>query len=275
MKRLIVPSILFAIIYSMFLSPLPANEIQDGVDRALRCLRMSQNADGSYGQPGEEYIVTPLTVLAFGTSPRKYTDLDGPFVRRAVEWIVARQEEDGSQRDGSGADIFKTTAISVAAVASVNKFKWSGYLGKGAAFMLNALEKEPFAPERSFYTLLASKIIFPSGMEDSSIKPSEVRIPQKWPDAIYPLLWTVALGQDLPKTLDGDKLVGSIDEELTRDHSNLTMVWAGTYLLSILVFAGGLGYLGVSGFTGIKLYTPSNDQYSYFGTAFRVNINEY
>lgn len=219
---LIIP--FFAVIYIITPPALFGEDVQDAVDQALRFIRSSQNEEGSYGNAGEESIVTPLSVLAFGTSPRRYTDLDGPFVRRAVEWIVAEKAKNS----------FEAASLSVAAVASVNKFKWAEFLEKEATQMMKSLEHDDFQPQRSFFMLLASQIIFPQGIEESKAPSKEVSGLMQWPEAVYPSLWSVAAGRELPEALKAGELVQWIEQSLTRDRVDVTTVWAGTYLLSML-----------------------------------------
>ncbi len=64
------------------LAPADTGRLADGLVQRIRPL---QSADGSYGSG---FADTCRVLDALARSPRRYTDLDGPFMRRAVEWIL-------------------------------------------------------------------------------------------------------------------------------------------------------------------------------------------
>ena len=66
--------------------------LEQEIDRSLRWLRSRQaTEDGSYG----DVTTTSTVLLAFSTSHRGYVPSDGPFISRAVDYLVALQGEDG------------------------------------------------------------------------------------------------------------------------------------------------------------------------------------
>ncbi len=75
---------------------LTLSELGDEIDVSLRWLRGRQDlSTGSYGG-----VLETLTVLeAFATSPRTYRPSDGPFVSKAVDFLLARQAENGAISD--------------------------------------------------------------------------------------------------------------------------------------------------------------------------------
>jgi squalene-hopene/tetraprenyl-beta-curcumene cyclase len=63
-----------------------AQDTKDAADALVRRIRAFQQPDGLYA--GD--LATTCRVLdAFGRSPRRYTDLDGPFIRKAALGVVA------------------------------------------------------------------------------------------------------------------------------------------------------------------------------------------
>jgi len=71
---------------------LDASALQSEMDLSLRWLRAQQDAeDGGYGGVAN----TALTLLAFADGPRAYRPVDGPFVARAVDYLLARADDQG------------------------------------------------------------------------------------------------------------------------------------------------------------------------------------
>ena len=74
--------------------------VKDLLDRELAVLRLSQLADGSYGSR----LDTANVVVAMALSPRSYRENDGPFVRLAVQFVLAESElESDAKADAAAA----------------------------------------------------------------------------------------------------------------------------------------------------------------------------
>jgi squalene-hopene/tetraprenyl-beta-curcumene cyclase len=87
------------------------------IDGALRWMRGRQDrTDGSYGKSVE---TTAWVLRAMIVSPRKYQRVDGPFVARALDWLVSRQQADGSIHDegASKADVLRQTSLAAGALS--------------------------------------------------------------------------------------------------------------------------------------------------------------
>ncbi len=114
--------------------PAAAQEgFQDPIDGSIRWLRSQQDpVAGSYGGGVEG---TALTLRALAASPRRYRVADGPFVRRAADYLRSRQAEDGTiADDGCGADeALEQTRLAVLALLALEDPDLAGCAARGLA----------------------------------------------------------------------------------------------------------------------------------------------
>jgi len=110
-------------------------DLKPELDRSAHWLRQSQDlATGSYGGTVEG---TAWSLRALHDCPRHYRTTDGPFVAKAVEWLVARQREDGaivvagSDAKSAGAD----TGLAVMAIKLYAEESNKNALAKALAFV--------------------------------------------------------------------------------------------------------------------------------------------
>jgi len=79
------------------------------IDQSIRWLRAQQSRlDGSYGDAVED---TALVLIALAESPRAYRRGDGPFVARALDFLIEEQHADGwiaDEGDDAGARLEDT-----------------------------------------------------------------------------------------------------------------------------------------------------------------------
>ncbi len=80
--------------------------IKSAIDRGSRWLANHQNPDGGYGPYGSFRIenasdvgVTAYVLYAFSRNGRGYSEVDGPFVSRAVDFLLSKQQENGAFYD--------------------------------------------------------------------------------------------------------------------------------------------------------------------------------
>ncbi|MFN0243784.1 MAG: prenyltransferase/squalene oxidase repeat-containing protein [Planctomycetota bacterium] len=97
----------------------PSKEINLGsdIDGAIRWLRSVQDPkDGSYGGSVE---TTAWVLRVMVESPRRYRRVDGPFVERALRYVLSRQQTDGSIHDAGATleQISEQTRVASAALA--------------------------------------------------------------------------------------------------------------------------------------------------------------
>ncbi len=92
-------SLVLALTLPLFASPQETTtveptraEIDSAIDTALRWVRSQQDVEsGSYGSVSS----TVLALDALTSSPRRYRPSDGPFVAKAIDFVLARQADDG------------------------------------------------------------------------------------------------------------------------------------------------------------------------------------
>ena len=76
--------------------------VQDSIDRAVRYLRSTQDKEtGQYGSGVED---TARVLIAFADSPRKYRAADGPFIGRALDYLLGQKTAAGLVVDATATD---------------------------------------------------------------------------------------------------------------------------------------------------------------------------
>lgn len=118
------------------------------IDMGLKWLRSQQAEDGSYGNhPG----VTAMVLQAFLLSHRKYREDDGPFVRRAVEYVVSMAKPNGAIFDKNLPTY--NTALSLLALGATRNPAYKELIKKGQQFLIGiqAAEQNDYREEDKFY----------------------------------------------------------------------------------------------------------------------------
>jgi squalene-hopene/tetraprenyl-beta-curcumene cyclase len=131
--------------------PKPAelvDRVKASIDRGLHWLRAQQADDGSYGRYP---ALTALATLAFVNSHRRYSEADGPFVRRAVEYLLARQKPDGGIYDKDLPTY--NTAVALMALAAVDAKRHAEAIAKAQKFLVSeqAAEAAGYRKEDKYY----------------------------------------------------------------------------------------------------------------------------
>ena len=104
---------------------------KEAIDRGLRYLRSQQDKDGSWRH---HTGITALALKAFASSPRKYREKDGPWMRKPVEFILAAQQKSGGIYTRELPNY--NTAVAVWALASLENPKYKPVLDKAQKFLL-------------------------------------------------------------------------------------------------------------------------------------------
>jgi len=123
-------------------------EIKASIDRGLKWLRDQQAEDGSYlHHPG----MTALAASAFMRSPRHYTEADGPFVGKAIEYLVSLAKPDGAIYDKDMPNY--NTSVSLMALVQTKNPEYKDIAGRARQYImiLQTDEGEGYAPDDKMY----------------------------------------------------------------------------------------------------------------------------
>ena len=117
------------------------------IDKALRWLRYAQDRES--GGYGPDVATTALVLRALRESPRKYQAIDGPFVQRALDYLVARQGPDGSIADAgaSGAEKLRQTRLAAAALTLHASESNKAALGSALKHLGSELSADPWGDQ--------------------------------------------------------------------------------------------------------------------------------
>ena len=115
----------------------------------LHYLRGQQAADGSVLK---SVGVTALALRAFLESPEKYTEADGPFISRQVDFLMANVRSDGSISTSLQSTAYNT-AVALNALAATKNPKYEAATVAARKFLLvhQADEDEGYKPDHAFY----------------------------------------------------------------------------------------------------------------------------
>ncbi len=139
----------------------PAAQAAEAMDPALRRRAVRAVAGGLHYLRGQQAPdgslfknvgITALALRAFLESPEKYTEADGPFITRQVEYLLANVRPDGSI-SGSLQSTAYNTAVALNALAATKNAKYDAVIAGGRKFLLThqADEGEGYKPEHPFY----------------------------------------------------------------------------------------------------------------------------
>ena len=93
------------------------NKAQRAVDAGLHYLRGQQAEDGSWSQ---SVGVTALGLRAFLQSHRGYSEIDGAFITRPIEFMLAHTNDDGSISETNQNRNYNTAVCMTALAATGN-----------------------------------------------------------------------------------------------------------------------------------------------------------
>jgi len=101
------------------------------VDAGLHFLRESQAEDGSWSK---SVGVTAIALRAFLESHRRYTEADGAFITRPVEFIVKHAQQDGSIGESQQNKSYNT-AVAIVALQATGNPKYAPLVKAGREFL--------------------------------------------------------------------------------------------------------------------------------------------
>jgi len=118
-------------------------------DNGLRFLREQQAEDGSWS---ESVGITALALRAFLESRRKYTEEDGPFITRPVEYLLSHVKPDGSISESINNRNYNT-AVAITALKATNNPAYDQVIENGKKFLmgLQLTEEDGYTPEHKYY----------------------------------------------------------------------------------------------------------------------------
>jgi squalene-hopene/tetraprenyl-beta-curcumene cyclase len=115
----------------------------------LHYLRGQQAPDGSVLK---SVGITALSLRAFLESPEKYTENDGPFITRQVDFLLANVRSDGSISASLQSTAYNT-AVALNALAATKNPKYDAVIAGARKYLLShqADEDEGYKPDHAFY----------------------------------------------------------------------------------------------------------------------------
>jgi squalene-hopene/tetraprenyl-beta-curcumene cyclase len=139
----------------------PAAHAADAMDPALRRRAVRAVAGGLHYLRGQQAPdgsllksvgITALALRGFLESPEKYTEADGPFITRQVEYLLANVKPDGSI-SGSLQSTAYNTAVALNALAATKNPKYDAVIAGARKYLLahQADEGEGYKPDHPFY----------------------------------------------------------------------------------------------------------------------------
>jgi len=181
-------------------------KVEEAIDKGLKFLRSQQGEDGSWSH---SVGITGLAVKAFMESPRRYTEEDGPFIRKPLEYIVSKVKPDGSIYD-RGLEAYNTSVCLMALKKSGNP-KYKPVIENAQKYLIKVQsdEEEGYTTKDKYYGGIGY------GGDER-------------PD-LSNLQWALEAlkSSDLPVNAPTwDKAIGFIQRTQNRSESN-DLVWAG------------------------------------------------
>jgi squalene-hopene/tetraprenyl-beta-curcumene cyclase len=112
------------------------NEIQHGIDRGLAWLGANQNSNGWWSTP-DNPAVTALAIESFlGEPSHKYATNLPPGMKKALAYVLASAQPDGSIQRGQMANY--NTAISARALAMTGNRDYDAILARARAYLIGS-----------------------------------------------------------------------------------------------------------------------------------------
>lgn len=120
----------------------------ESVDKGLHFLRSKQAENGSYGN---HVGLTAMVVLAYVDCYRGYKYGDGPFIGRAVDWLVAQQRADGAIT-GDATPVYNT-ALALLALHDVDPVKYKTQIEAAQKYLVKDQRDEDlkYVPTDKYY----------------------------------------------------------------------------------------------------------------------------
>ena len=128
-----------------------ADPIKDSLDKGVKFLAANQNPDGGYGPFGKESRVknesdvgiTAFIVYTMAIHPRNYQVVDGPFISKAVSYLLKHQQPDGGFYHPKD-PVLKNyrTSVALMAMVKLNRVAYSEQIRRARAFIVSQQRSE-------------------------------------------------------------------------------------------------------------------------------------
>jgi len=131
------------------MDPQLRSKAKRAVDNGLRFLRDQQSEDGSWSA---SVGITALALRAFLQSHRQYTEEDGPFITRPINFILSNVKPDGSITESINNRNYNT-AVAITALQATANPDYLPVIANGQKFIkgLQLDETSGYQPDHKFY----------------------------------------------------------------------------------------------------------------------------
>jgi squalene-hopene/tetraprenyl-beta-curcumene cyclase len=142
LRRIVLPLVLAGL--TAVAAPADARaqgaNLESVIDDGLAELARRQQPNGSYEN---DVTATAQAILALAESPRKYTESDGPFMRKAVAWLASQVGPDGKPAGLDGGAAVGAAKWMHAALATTHSEVGKAATGKLATFLASPAGQPP------------------------------------------------------------------------------------------------------------------------------------
>ncbi len=127
-------------------------EIDRAVKSGLNWLITKQNPDGGYGPslgiPGTSDVgLTAFVLYSLARSPRAYKEHDGPYISKAAEFLLSRQQPDGAFYDPKDPSLQNyKTSVAILVLKELDSVKYKPAIMKAVKFV----KSQQFAETRGY-----------------------------------------------------------------------------------------------------------------------------
>ncbi len=137
-------------------------DLEGSLERGVTWLRSRQNPDGGYGPTrlnprlagSSDIGLTAFALYALARAPEKLAPRDGRAITGALEFVLARQQPDGSFHDPRDPSLVEyKTSVAMLALVTLDEKKYAGKIEKAQEYLKSRqfVEKQGFSNESPSY----------------------------------------------------------------------------------------------------------------------------
>ena len=129
--------------------------IKSAIDGGSRWLSQHQNPDGGYGPYGKEFRIenasdvglTAYVLYAYSRNVRGYSEVDGPFISKAIDFLLARQQANGAFYDLRDPTLLNyKTSVVLMGLTRLGRTKYAEAISRGREF----IKGQQFAEDQGY-----------------------------------------------------------------------------------------------------------------------------